>query len=105
MVNDYHELLRSYRDLEQAAQKLNWSGTGCSLIAGNAKRKPLEHYLQGGYRITYQLNGFVARIKLVFSAVDVRQVGSIQKFRDGLKLSEDLDLYLREFLAYAVFVD
>ncbi|EJY57482.1 AAEL016969-PA [Aedes aegypti] len=104
-ANDFYKLQHIYQDLQHTAQQLDWSReTASSLISGNEKRKPLEYYLQHGFRIVYQLNMVVSQIKLVFGAVDIQRIGSIQKLRDCLKISEELDLYLREFVTYTAFI-
>ncbi|XP_062551313.1 uncharacterized protein LOC134216440 [Armigeres subalbatus] len=104
-TNEFYKLLRSYQDLQQTAQKLDWSTTSkCALINGGVKQKPLEYYIQEGHRIVYQLSAVTTRIKLVFGAVDFQRADTIQKLRDCLKLSEELDLYLREFMVYSSFI-
>ncbi|XP_019555484.1 uncharacterized protein LOC109424757 [Aedes albopictus] len=103
--NSFNKLLRSYQDLQYTTQQLDWSkATTSSLITGTDKRKPLEYYLQQGFRIVYQLNTVISQIKLVLGAVDLHRIDSIQKLRDCLKISEELDLYLREFVTFTAFI-
>ncbi|XP_058833211.1 uncharacterized protein LOC131691064 [Topomyia yanbarensis] len=104
LVEDHQKLLQAYRNLEEASRKLDWSRTESELISGTSRQKSLEYHLREGYRIVHQLNGLVIRIKFTFNAVEVREAASIERFRDCLKISEDLDQYLQDFLTYTVFM-
>ncbi|XP_055525981.1 uncharacterized protein LOC129718854 [Wyeomyia smithii] len=103
LVDNYHQLIYAFRELERACSALDWN-RGTELISGTAKQKPLEYYIQEGYRIVYQLNGLTISYKITFDAIEIRNSSSIQKFRDCLTVSEDLQLYLQEFLSYTIFV-
>ncbi|XP_058444527.1 uncharacterized protein LOC131426099 [Malaya genurostris] len=102
--DDYEKLLQSYRELDEASRTLNWSRTDSPLISGTSTQKGLEYYLQEGYLAVQQLNLVVIQVKFTFNAVDMLDKASIERFRDCLKMSEELDAYLQEFVAYTVFI-
>ncbi|XP_055620945.1 uncharacterized protein LOC129765101 [Toxorhynchites rutilus septentrionalis] len=103
LVKGYHKVLRNYQGLERVCNRID-DLQGSDLIAGNERRKPLEWYLRVGFRIVHNLNDLVIRFKLTFKAIDIQEVNSIQRFKDCLKIPDEIDMYLQEFLMYAVFI-
>ncbi|XP_053698334.1 uncharacterized protein LOC128745318 [Sabethes cyaneus] len=104
LTDGYQQLLQAYRDLDSVCGELDWSKENSELMAGSSRQKPLEYYLQEGYRIVHQLNGLVVGFELTFNAIEIRDSSSVQRFRDCLTISEELQLYLQEYLSYAIFL-
>uniref|UniRef100_A0A8D8CUD1 (northern house mosquito) hypothetical protein n=1 Tax=Culex pipiens TaxID=7175 RepID=A0A8D8CUD1_CULPI len=96
-------VLTNYQELEEASRSLNWQRSG-TILLGTEHQKPLEFYLREGFRIVHQMNLLVTRYKHTFKVVEVQQVDSIQRFRDCLKLPEELDLCVQEFVSFTVFM-
>lgn len=103
MVEQHSTVLTNYQELERSSRCLNWQRS-CVILAGTEHQKPLEYYLREGFRIVHQLNLLVTRFKHTFKVVEVQRADSIQRFRDCLKMPDELDVCLQEFVSFTVFM-
>ncbi|XP_039430305.1 uncharacterized protein LOC120413510 [Culex pipiens pallens] len=103
LIEQNSTVLSNYQELEGASRSLNWQRSGAILL-GTEHQKPLEFYLREGFRIVNKMNLLVTRYKHTFKVVEVQQADSIQRFRDCLKLPDELDLCVQEFVSFTVFM-
>ncbi|XP_055598774.1 uncharacterized protein LOC129748257 [Uranotaenia lowii] len=105
LVESQRLIFDHYHSLRLSCRNLDWSeSTDEPMVLGTPRQKPLDYYLQEGYRLAYQLNGLITRIRVIYQAVDIDSVPSIMRFRDCLKVPEELDQYLSEVLCYVQFI-
>uniref|UniRef100_A0A8D8CSW1 (northern house mosquito) hypothetical protein n=1 Tax=Culex pipiens TaxID=7175 RepID=A0A8D8CSW1_CULPI len=103
LIEQQSTVLENYQELEGASRSLNWQRSGAILL-GTEHQKPLEFYLREGFRIVHQMHMLVTRYKHTFKVVEVQQADSIQRFRDCLKLPEELDVCVQEFVSFTIFM-
>uniref|UniRef100_A0A1Q3G045 Uncharacterized protein n=1 Tax=Culex tarsalis TaxID=7177 RepID=A0A1Q3G045_CULTA len=96
-VEAFNRILRSFQAVEKAAYRCDWAQRS-ELIEGSKVRQPLDVYLYRGYSIGNQLQLMTVELMETFNGIDAKKAGTIEKFKGCLKIPEDFEKYVVEFV-------
>lgn len=74
------------------------------ILSGSAKQKPLEYYMDNSNLIMLYLRVFEVHLKEKASNIDLNESNTLKDFSDAVKLSDDIQSCLDEFLLYTHFL-
>lgn len=103
LQQSFVELSTAHKQFIASTNRLDQS-PNCPLFSGNAKQKPLDYYVDKSNIIVLYMKVFQHYLDNQVIELELRKSTSYQHFADALRVSDDFQMELDDFLLYSHFL-